>query len=114
MKTYVLDTCIAITVGTLLFCLASTILVHVSEQPQYPTDLPAGYCLLTNGDEFAYEKSVRSFDGKVYRIVLDGYSSKEDAIRSAWACREYHPKYKSANMPYLPVNPELCKAAVSK
>lgn len=79
------------------------------EEESYPEDPPAGYCILSNGDDFAYSKPIKTIFG-VKRIMLNGHSSREHAIKWAWIMREYHiPKDDFPAAPYIPVNPELCR-----
>ncbi len=84
----------------------------------YPKVLPAGYCLITNGESYGFRRPVYRSDayGKIVYRDLGGDASEEESIRWAWYMKELpmraRNREKTKIAPYRPANPELCKDAL--
>lgn len=76
---------------------------------EYPTVMPAGYCLVTNGTYYGWR---RYKDGGWYQQA--GEDSEKEAIENVWRGREYEMRQreKPENQPYHLANPELCKESL--
>lgn len=116
--------CLAVILAALLALNAAVFLDRSFElkpySGPYPEELPAGYCLLTNGHKLTFSYPVMRSKTKLMYVYFGTRKNKGDVVYTAWDWIEYQrerrhfpeleKEEKEEKENFRPVNPELCNS----